>query len=104
MASGIAHRDWQIARSDYTNDFGGVDEAAFRAAVQNELALAEHIGERLGVAIIAAPRRRRFGDLWVTEGWRFQTASIPADPAPGEVVAVDGDPVELDADALSAAA
>lgn len=80
MASGIAHREWQIARSDYMTE-QGVDEDAFRAAVQHELAMAEHIGERLGVAILAAPRRERLGSLWITLGWVFKTASVPSVPS-----------------------
>ena len=45
MAKGIAHREWSLHSDDYQ------DEKAFREAVQEELALAEHIGERLGVAM-----------------------------------------------------
>lgn len=106
MASGIAHRGWQIARSDFMTD-EGVDEAAFRGAVQHELAMAEHIGERLGVAILAAPKRQRFGDLWITVGWRFQTASIPAVPngesEAAEWLAEKPAPAESDVDLASAA-
>jgi hypothetical protein len=50
---GIALRKWSLSASDYEN------EAEFRAAVQNELASFEHIGERLGIGVIAAPIRTR---------------------------------------------
>lgn len=107
MASGIAHRAWSISREEFRDEYGKLDEQAFRAAVQNEMALAEHIGERLGVAIVAAPVRTRLlpdGDYF-TAGWRFKTASIPADAAPGEVVAVDGDHGDpIDVDLLASAA
>jgi hypothetical protein len=49
MARGIAHREWRIHRDQY-----GSDEE-FRGAVQAEFAMCENIGERLGVAIVAAP-------------------------------------------------
>lgn len=84
MAKGIAHREWRIDRDDFHDSLGRVDEAAFRAAVQNELALAEHICERLGVALVAAPIRTR--DLndgaWLTVGWVFKTATVPGATTP----------------------
>lgn len=83
MARGIAHREWVLHRDDYQTD------EAFRAAVQNELALAEHIGERLGVAIVAAPIRTRAlgAGPHFTTGWVFRTATVPsaADQKPPEV-------------------
>jgi hypothetical protein len=79
MAKGIAHRDWSISRDDYRDEDGRTDDASFRAAVQNELALAEHIGERLGVAIVAAPIRTRLaGGSHFTVGWAFKTATVPS--------------------------
>src|SRR5689334_9853264 len=94
MAKGIAHREWFINRDDYVDEQGRVDEASFRAAVQNELALAEHIGERLGVAIVAAPIRTKLqmpGSSWFTIGWVFKTATVPAarGDAPTEIEALD---------------
>lgn len=79
MAKGIAHREWSIRRDDYHDEHGRIDERAFRDAVQTELALAEHIGERLGVAIVASPVRTRLaGGSWFTVGWVFKTATVPA--------------------------
>jgi hypothetical protein len=74
MAKGIAHRDWSIQRSDYQTD------QDFNDAVQQELALGQHLMERLGVAIIAAPIRKRspFGGGWFTEAVIFRTATVPA--------------------------
>jgi hypothetical protein len=43
MAKGIAHRDWSIQRSDYQTD------QDFNGALQQELALGQHLMERLGV-------------------------------------------------------
>lgn len=74
MARGIAHRDWALHRSDYETD------ADFRAAIENEMALNVQIMERLGVAIVSAPVRRRVGQSWFTEGVIFKTASVPAAP------------------------
>lgn len=73
MARGIAHREWRIDRSDYDG------EAAFREAVQAELAMCENIGERLGVAIVSAPIRTRLngGNEWFTAAWVFRTATVP---------------------------
>jgi hypothetical protein len=73
MAKGIAHRDWSIQRSDYQTD------QDFNGALQQELALGQHLMERLGVAIIAAPIRKRspFGG-WFTEAVIFRTATVPA--------------------------
>lgn len=73
MASGIAHRDWQIERSEYDTD------QDFNLAVQQELALSQHIMDRLGVAIVAAPVRRPGPlGLWSTHAVIFKTASVPA--------------------------
>lgn len=79
MAKGIAHRQWTVDFRDY----GTVEEA--RAAVQHEMAMAEHIGERLGVAIVCSPGRERVGDSFVTRGWVFETASIPT-VQPGQTI------------------
>lgn len=78
MARGIAHREWRIDRSDYDG------EAAFREAVQAELAMCENIGERLGVAIVSAPIRTRLNDggEWFTAAWVFRTATVPGASAP----------------------
>lgn len=87
MAKGIAHREWRITAEDYE------DDRAFRKAVQAELAMCENIGERLGVAIVAAPIRTKakHGSHWFTVGWVFQTASIPAMAVeqPGEIDALE---------------
>lgn len=74
MAKGIAHREWRIERDEYQTD------QDFRYAVQQEMSLAEHIGERLGVAIVSAPVRTRAseGGMHFTVAWVFQTASIPS--------------------------
>lgn len=95
MAKGIAHREWAIYRDDYRDDNGRVNEQAFRAAVQFELSMAEHIGERLGVAIVAAPvRTRHMGDgPYFTTGWVFKTATVPSARE-----AQDADALEDDAD------
>jgi hypothetical protein len=71
---GIALRKWSLSASDYEN------EAEFRAAIQNELASFEHIGERLGIGLIAAPIRALIpgGGTYYTAGWAFQTATFPA--------------------------
>ncbi len=60
MARGIAHREWYVYREDYET------EADFRAAAENEQALNVHIQERLGVAIVSAPIRRRDELGWGT--------------------------------------
>jgi hypothetical protein len=73
---GIALRKWSISASDYD------DEALFREAVQQELASFEHIGERLGIGVIAAPIRAQQGSEWFTAGWVFQTATVPAAASP----------------------
>ncbi len=80
MAKGIAHREWTIHLDEFTNDLGQTDEAAFREAVQAELAMCENFGERLGVAIVAAPIRTKLvgGNRWFTVGWVFKTATVPA--------------------------
>jgi hypothetical protein len=80
MARGISHREWRIYRDDHTDDLGRVDEQGFRAAIQAELAMCENLGERLGVAIVAAPIRTRLngGGSWFTVGWVFKTATVPA--------------------------
>jgi hypothetical protein len=82
MAKGIALRKWRISRSDYEDDY------QFREAVQGELASFEHIGERLGVALIAAPIRTRLlpNGEWFTSAWGFQTATVPAATAAAEAV------------------
>lgn len=74
MAKGISHREWRIHRDDYQ------DDQSFREAVQAELAMCENIGERLGVAIVAAPSRLKQGDSWFTRGWVFRTATVPSMP------------------------
>jgi hypothetical protein len=91
MAKGIALRKWRISRSDYQDDY------QFREAVQGELASFEHIGERLGVALVAAPIRERAlqGGDWFTVAWAFQTATVPAATAATEVD-VEAEP-EIDA-------
>jgi hypothetical protein len=90
MARGIAHREWRIHRDDYKTD------EDFRGAVQAEFAMCENIGERLGVAIVAAPMRTRLlpDGEWFTAGWAFKTATVPAgreEPveAPGEVESLE---------------
>lgn len=90
MARGIAHREWRIHRDDYT------DDRSFREAVQAEFAMCENIGERLGVAIVAAPMRTRLhpDGEWFTAGWAFKTATVPAgreEPVeqPGEVESLE---------------
>src|SRR4051812_42754826 len=90
-ARGIAHREWRLDRSDYRDEHGRADEASFRAAVQNELALAEHMCERLGVMIVAAPVRTRLlpDGGWFTVAWAFKTATIPAVQETGEVEALE---------------
>jgi hypothetical protein len=99
---GIALRKWSLSASDYEN------EAEFRAAVQNELASFEHIGERLGIGVIAAPIRTRAlpeGE-WFTAGWVFQTATVPAAREASEIEALEDalQTVPDDADDESAAA
>jgi hypothetical protein len=72
MAKGIAHRDWSVQRSDYETD------QDFNVAVQQEMALGQHIMDRLGVAIVSAPVRRRYpGGGWYTEAVIFKTATVP---------------------------
>lgn len=106
MARGIAHREWRIDRSDYDG------EAAFREAVQAELAMCENIGERLGVAIVSAPIRTRLngGNEWFTAAWVFRTATVPgaseSKPAAPDEPDSEPEPVEAalieDADQLAA--
>lgn len=71
---GISMREWSISLRDYET------EDDFRQAVQQELASFEHIGERLGIGIVAAPirTRSRDGGEWFTAGWAFKTATVPA--------------------------
>ena len=99
MAKGIKLRDWTLWDTDYP------DDSALRAAVQDELAAFEHIGERLGIGIVAVPLRERFedgkGSVHVkTRGWQFRTCTVPllgqAQPAPEPVdVEGEGEPEEL---------
>jgi hypothetical protein len=72
--AGISLREWSISLSDYET------EDDFRQAVAQELAGFEHIGERLGVGLVAAPIRTRShnGGEWFTAGWVFKTATVPA--------------------------
>lgn len=78
MAKGIAHRTWFLYLNDYE------DEATFAEAVQSELAQSQFLCDRLGVALTSCPMRRRNpradgqADEYVSEGWAFQTATIPA--------------------------
>lgn len=81
---GIALRKWSIKAEDYGTD------AEFRQAVVNELASFEHIGERLGIGLVAVPVRTRLlpdGD-YRTAAWVFQTATVPStrDDEPAENV------------------
>jgi hypothetical protein len=71
---GISLREWSLSLSDYET------EDDFRAAVQQELASFEHIAERLGVGLVAAPIRTRMrdGGDWFTAGWVFKAATVPA--------------------------
>lgn len=82
---GIALRKWSISASDYE------DDATFREAVQSELASFEHIGERLGIGVIAAPIRTRAipDGEWFTAGWVFQTATVPAARDATEIEALE---------------
>lgn len=83
---GISLRKWSLSLSDYET------EQDFREAVQAELAQFEHIGERLGIGVIAAPIRTRTmdGGEWFTAGWVFQTATVPAArPAASEIEALE---------------
>lgn len=72
MAKGIAHRKWALYRSDYDTD------ADFRAALEQEAALNVHIQERLGIAIVSGPARRRQGGDWFTEAMVYETATVPS--------------------------
>jgi hypothetical protein len=93
---GIALREWSISRDEYHSD------NEFREAVAGELASFEHIGERLGIALIAAPIRTQAqdGGTWFTAAWGFKTATVPAAraasdvtdlaPAPDELAALEG--------------
>ena len=78
MAKGIKLRNWSLDADDYEH------EDAFRAAVELELARFEHIGERFGVALVATPVKKQVVDrrtgraFYMTRGWMFQTATVPA--------------------------
>lgn len=72
MAKGIKLRNWSLDARDYETD------EQFRGAVELELARFEHIGERFGIALVAAPVKRVIDDEYVTVGWTFQTATVPA--------------------------
>lgn len=72
MAKGIKLRNWSLDARDFETD----DQ--FRAAVELELARFEHIGERFGIALVAAPIKHQVGGDYVTVGWSFQTATVPA--------------------------
>lgn len=92
-------------------------EEGFRDAVARELAEYEHLGHRIGLALTAAPLRERFDDDYLTVGWAFQTAAVPAavaavsapepqfdpdpDPEPEPELAVEPSDVEV-AEALAA--
>lgn len=67
-------RDWTIEYDDFET------EEAFRQAIEIELARFEHLGFRTGRALIAAPIRTRAEDdgTYITIGWRFQEAFMPA--------------------------
>lgn len=104
MARGIAHREWVIYREDFTDEFGR--DIGFRQAIEQEMAQATHIMERLGVAVVSAPVRKRnvHGD-WVTEAYVFKTASVPSarqDEPEIPDLTPDGEIVEpVDAEPLS---
>lgn len=72
--AGISLREWSISLSDYET------EDDFRQAVASELASFEHIGERLGIGLVAAPiRTHQLPDgPWFTVGWVFKTATVPS--------------------------
>lgn len=72
--AGISLREWTLSLSDYET------EQDFRLAVAQELASFEHIGERLGVGLVAVPVRTRHvpDGGWFTVGWVFRTATVPA--------------------------
>jgi hypothetical protein len=89
MAKGIALRKWALHLKDYET------EDDFRQAVAAELAGFEHIGERLGVGVVAAPIRAREGGEWFTRAWVFQTATVPAAHI-GEPEDEDVEDVDLD--------
>lgn len=90
-AKGIALRKWALHAKDYES------EDDFRQAVAAELAGFEHIGERLGVGVVAAPIRAQEGGEWFTQAWVFQTATVPGardEPEPEDVEGVED--VDLD--------
>lgn len=69
----MAKRKWTIP-----NDERYDTEDAFRAAVAEELARHEHVGYRIGLAIVASPLRRRLPDGEIqTLGWVFRTETTP---------------------------
>lgn len=75
---GIKLRAWDIRAENYRTD-DGLDEAAFRNAVVNELAQLEHMGERFGVGFVVAPvREESFPGRFETVAWVFQSETIPA--------------------------
>lgn len=82
-------KTWEIDRDSFQT------EQEFRAAVENELASLEVMGERLGRAFTAVPVRIEVSPgRFQTLAWRFQDAFVPAarfkepEVEPEEVAAV----------------
>jgi len=67
----LAKRTWTLDSRDYSSE----DE--FRNAVAQELGAFEHIGQRIGLALIASPIRERINGDFVTTGWAFRTETVP---------------------------
>lgn len=72
MAKGIKLRNWSLDARDYQTE----DE--FLAAVEMEAAKSVHLQERLGVAIVSTPIKQVVNGEYVTLGWHFATATVPA--------------------------
>ena len=72
----MAKRNWDIDVKDYET------WEDFQVAVEQELASFRHIGDRIGLALIAAPKRERLNGRFVTTGWGFRTETVPALQAP----------------------
>lgn len=72
MAKGIAHRRWTIDRQDYET------EEDFLQALEVEAVRNVHLMDRLGVAVVSAPKRlvtdRGEG---FTVGMVYETATVP---------------------------
>jgi hypothetical protein len=71
-------REWRIMRDEFQDEYGRVNEQAFRIAVQEELAAFENVGHRLRRGLTAGPIYVEYvKGQFETIGWMFRDAFVP---------------------------